>query len=339
MQAPTLTDTLAELQTQEDAELAKAKNATARKKKIHAKYRTLHKKARRNARMGKTRHSITFDAEAQAKREYDEVTARNKGTDQWMKAPNSKPTHLAERQRVQVRTPSFKAWFGDWEKAAEIKNTVDFLLNGQNVTTLVGNEFEPNGQKLSDRVPEFFNAKYGGFATSPVFGKVLLDKEGVADDIAHGLGRLKACAFAAVHDVIERGVVYNKSDNWKGRGWKTAVIGAPIKIGQEDYICEVIIKTLPYRQGFYLHEVELKNKLEVAFKTPTKGSASSSSHLIISQLLDDVPRSATKTANRWCIVVRRMTRLHKTQERVSSHLSVTLRRTNSTQSGMKKAMV
>ena len=53
VQAPTLTDTLAELQTQEDAELAKAKNATARKKKIHAKYRTLHKKARRNARMGK----------------------------------------------------------------------------------------------------------------------------------------------------------------------------------------------------------------------------------------------------------------------------------------------
>ncbi len=33
----------------------------------------------------------------------------------WMKAPNGRPTNLGERQWLQVRTPSFKAWFGDWE--------------------------------------------------------------------------------------------------------------------------------------------------------------------------------------------------------------------------------
>ena len=33
----------------------------------------------------------------------------------WMRAPNGKPTNLTERQWVQVRTPSFKRWFGDWE--------------------------------------------------------------------------------------------------------------------------------------------------------------------------------------------------------------------------------
>lgn len=32
-----------------------------------------------------------------------------------MKAPNGKDTNLTEKQWVQVRTPSFKAWFGDWE--------------------------------------------------------------------------------------------------------------------------------------------------------------------------------------------------------------------------------
>jgi hypothetical protein len=32
-----------------------------------------------------------------------------------MKAPNGKPTNLTERQWVQVRTPAFKKWFGDWE--------------------------------------------------------------------------------------------------------------------------------------------------------------------------------------------------------------------------------
>jgi hypothetical protein len=65
--------------------------------------------------VGQMRHSIGVDAEAQAQREYDEVVAQYKGTDQWLKAPNGKPTNLTEHQWVQVRTPSFKKWFGDWE--------------------------------------------------------------------------------------------------------------------------------------------------------------------------------------------------------------------------------
>lgn len=35
----------------------------------------------------------------------------------FMKAPNGKKSNLTERQWLQVRTKSFKDWFGDWEKA------------------------------------------------------------------------------------------------------------------------------------------------------------------------------------------------------------------------------
>jgi len=48
-------------------------------------------------------------------RQYDAVVKQYKGTDTWMKAPNGKDTNLNERQWVQVRTPAFKEWFGDWE--------------------------------------------------------------------------------------------------------------------------------------------------------------------------------------------------------------------------------
>ena len=51
--------------------------------------------------------------------EYAAVEAKYKGTPEWMKAPNGKPTNLTEKQWVQVRTPSFKAWFGDWENDPE----------------------------------------------------------------------------------------------------------------------------------------------------------------------------------------------------------------------------
>ncbi len=47
--------------------------------------------------------------------EEDEVRMKYAGSDSWMKAPNGKDTKLTEKQWLQVRTPSFKAWFGDWE--------------------------------------------------------------------------------------------------------------------------------------------------------------------------------------------------------------------------------
>jgi hypothetical protein len=61
-----------------------------------------------------TRHKSISASEAEAQRQMDEVRAKYEGTDQWMKAPNGKPSKLNERQWVQVRTPNFIKWFGDW---------------------------------------------------------------------------------------------------------------------------------------------------------------------------------------------------------------------------------
>ncbi len=58
------------------------------------------------------------------KAEYAAVEAKYKGSPQWMKAPNGEPTKLTERQWVQVRTPAFKEWFGDWEKFAAMPGGV-----------------------------------------------------------------------------------------------------------------------------------------------------------------------------------------------------------------------
>lgn len=46
------------------------------------------------------------------------------GTDSWMKAPNGNATNLTEDQWLKVRTPEFKAWFGDWEKGAKKSSKV-----------------------------------------------------------------------------------------------------------------------------------------------------------------------------------------------------------------------
>jgi len=43
------------------------------------------------------------------------VRRQHEGKPTWMKAPNGQPTKLTEQQWLQVRTPRFKKWFGDWE--------------------------------------------------------------------------------------------------------------------------------------------------------------------------------------------------------------------------------
>lgn len=54
----------------------------------------------------------------------ENMRAQLQGTDQWMKAPNGQPTNLTEQQWLQVRTPEFKQWFGDWENSPETASKV-----------------------------------------------------------------------------------------------------------------------------------------------------------------------------------------------------------------------
>ena len=52
-------------------------------------------------------------------KEKEAVRKQYAGTALWMKAPNGEATNLTEDQWLTVRTPAFKAWFGDWEQVAE----------------------------------------------------------------------------------------------------------------------------------------------------------------------------------------------------------------------------
>ena len=80
-----------------------------------------------------------FGLNANARAEMDKVRKQYEGTDKWMKAPNGKPTKLNERQWLQVRTPSFKAWFGDWENdPANASKVVD--ENGEPLVVYHGSQ-------------------------------------------------------------------------------------------------------------------------------------------------------------------------------------------------------
>jgi hypothetical protein len=83
---------------------------------------------------------LLYSAREDAELEYKLVEDQYKGTPQWMKAPDGSQTQLTQRQWVQVRTPQFKEWFGDWEKAHADGGV---WATKEDVSKVVGSDGEP----------------------------------------------------------------------------------------------------------------------------------------------------------------------------------------------------
>lgn len=208
---------------------------------------------------------------AQADAEYQAVEARyadllraHREEGKPLPAPNGQPSKLNERQWVQVRTPRFKQWFGDWEALSHQK-----FLDGEPVATLTGLEFAPDGVPLTEKVPRWYADH--GYATVKLagVGEVTLDKRAVADSIAHGIGRNKASAFAAVPEVLLKGRIVSAAPlTGSTEGGMTYHVAAPISMDDRGYVVTVLVKADSKSRRMYVHEVVVKEKLQQrAFKT------------------------------------------------------------------------
>ena len=227
---------------------------------------------------------------------FETVREKYIDTDQWMKAPNGKPTNLTENQWIAVRTPEFKKWFGDWEAVEQLK----LLFSRGPVAAISGEEFKSN---IVDEVEAFYDS-IGKNVEREGLGKVTLTRHDIQSSIAHGLGRKKAAAFAAVPEVIREGFEFNRSENYKNRGYSSVTIAAPIAIGEEEYICEVVVNQRDSSNNFYLHEVELKEKLQFGNQvrnymdfSPNRNTKTGASRLIISKLFSAGKFRASKVVD------------------------------------------
>ncbi|MBO5941495.1 MAG: hypothetical protein J6R18_09910, partial [Kiritimatiellae bacterium] len=206
----------------------------------------------------------TPELSADGRRQYDEVVRRYTNPDGmkrrgWMQAPNGKPTKLSERQWVQVRTPSFKKWFGDWENV-ELQN----WLENSSVATATGKEYAdiPKAE-LEDAIVSYFADKGIRSVENENVGKVNITRSGIHDSIAKGVGRMKIAAFNHLPEIISNGRVVAQETNWKERGYNTVTLAAPIEIGNKKHVALVTIRQYPnHDNNFYLHEVGLLDEIK-----------------------------------------------------------------------------
>lgn len=192
------------------------------------------------------------------------------------------PPDLGDEQTVFAGADS---WMAELDEAyADRENYVDADIPSEEVESgihevatmapvaqITGNEFAKGEVDLITQVERFF-AEENNEAYNPQLGKVILDRKGVKSDIAHGIGRKKAAAFAAVPDVIEKGRVVDYQENWKGRGYDTAVIAAPILIAEEEHFAAVIAIRSRNTNLFYVHEVLTTKNGAMPFKTGARKS-------------------------------------------------------------------
>ena len=135
------------------------------------------------------------------------------------------------------------------------------------VKLVTGQEFAKGEVDLVTQVESYFK-NFGSQVTNAELGEVIIDKRGIKDDIAHGLGRKKAATFAAVPEVIQNGKVVDYQKNWKGRNYDTAVIAAPITVGSDRHYMGVVVIQNKENNRFYVHEVvSIKKEGAQPFKT------------------------------------------------------------------------
>lgn len=160
------------------------------------------------------------------------------------------------------------------QRDAALKNE---MLRGKPVARLTGEEFAKRpGESLAERVAEYFHREYGGAVERKGFGRILLNRRSVRNDILHGIGRMKAISFAAVPDVLTKGRMLRYAPNWKGRGYGTYAIGAPIEIANARYLAIAIVNEADDANAgskhgeFYLHEVMLQDIPPDASEVPSQ---------------------------------------------------------------------
>lgn len=170
--------------------------------------------------------------------------------------------------------------YADFSSYLAVVNLIDmkrFDFNNP-VTVLTGNEFLPiEGITFADQVLSFFVSQ-GGIAKSP-WGDVLLDYKGIQSDKSHGIGRIKAASFAAIKDVLEKGHIILPLDYYATNGKKqmTGMMAAPIIIGDDSFICVVVVIYNLMERRLYLHEAFLTEKIpEIAASSLVRSSNTAS---------------------------------------------------------------
>lgn len=193
--------------------------------------------------------------------EEQDIVENAKRDGSYMKAPNGEPTQLNEKQWAQVRTRAFKAWFGDWEKAARIGK-----LRGSSPVEISGEEITPSDDlKQYKKNALEYGKRLQGEYTNKDTGRVIQLQRGrknggLKEVLQHDINDAAHIqSVAAIPQIIENAVYIdsaeNRDVNKNPQVAKYHYYVCGLKIGGEDYTVRMVEAEEKDGSRYYDHKL------------------------------------------------------------------------------------
>ena len=179
----------------------------------------------------------------------------------YMKAPNGAPTRLTEKQWAGVRTKAFKAWFGDWEKAARIEK-----LRKSEPVEISGEEITPSDdlKQYKKNALEYGKRLQGNYTNKDTGREIQLQRGrkngGLKEVLQHDINNVVHIqSVAAIPQIIENAVYIDSAENRDMKKnpqvakYHYYVCG--LKIGGEDYTVRMVEAEEKDGSRYYDHKL------------------------------------------------------------------------------------
>ena len=204
---------------------------------------------------------------AQAVESQKEAVRRQyEGTEMWMKAPNGQPTNLTEDQWLAVRTPAFKAWFGDWEAEAEkqkyLNTTPIKVMENQIVEKGDISAKEAAFQWAEDNLPVQIVTR---------FGNVEINRTSIKDSLGHGFSQKKLDAITSLPEGMKIAAFIGEEPDFNGAPLDNGYFCYPILYQGETQVVFCRARRDINSNKVYVHEVWMEDEIkDIPLQTAAK---------------------------------------------------------------------
>lgn len=153
---------------------------------------------------------------------------------------------------VVVKSSGISALEGPESLGKTLASSIESLKDMNSVAQLTGQEMNDRAKKPSEQIRTFFSKIGSVFRKG--FGEVSFGEYGIGGMLNHRpLNRAKMVTLEAVPFVIKNGRVISDVADWKGRGYRSVVFGAPVTIGESKVYVAAVVNQNPEGK-FYLSE-------------------------------------------------------------------------------------
>ena len=185
------------------------------------------------------------------------VRRKYEGTAMWMKAPNGKPTNLTEEQWLLVRTPAFKAWFGDWEVEAEKQK----YLKTDPIEVADKQIMKSDGVTARDAAMAWADVHLP-VQVPTRFGVVEINRASIKDSLGHGFSQKKLDAITSLPEGMTGAAFIGEDKDFVGADIDNGYFCYPIMYQGERQVVFCRARRDMNSNKLYIHEAWVEDEIK-----------------------------------------------------------------------------